>query len=379
MAVKYTDIDYVVFTDGTRFVAEGGTPYDRLTYRYTPLLSYLLLPNIWISSLFGKLLFVACDILVAVLLLKILRLTDSIRSTSSPLHNRWVALGWLLNPVVINVSTRGNAESVICVLVAITLFFLYSPGCLDLCAIFFGVSVHFKIYPIIYAPAFLLFITKRHNTLFHHLSLPRKLLAVVNAATLRFGLVSAGTFLLLTLWMYSLYGFQFLDQTYLYHIYRTDHRHNLSLYFYHLYISSSASAPSSPLIAIGMFLPQLLLLAIVSWAYSDRHSLPVGLLLLTMSFVTFNKVCTVQYFVWYLLLLPLIFPLVRMTAARAALLLCTWLATQMIWLSFGYLLEFQGVNVFLYLWLAGVAFFAANIFVMHSIVSALPRAPTTKP
>ena len=35
-----------------------------------------------------------------------------------------VAVGWLLNPLVVNISTRGNAESIIGALVVATLYFI---------------------------------------------------------------------------------------------------------------------------------------------------------------------------------------------------------------------------------------------------------------
>ena len=73
MDVKYTDIDYHVFTDAARHVYDGGSPYSRHTYRYSPLLAYLMIPNVAWSPNVGKLMFVMFDIFAGYLIYNILK------------------------------------------------------------------------------------------------------------------------------------------------------------------------------------------------------------------------------------------------------------------------------------------------------------------
>lgn len=62
MEVRYTDIDYFVFSDAAALMASGKSPYERSTYRYSPLIAFLLMPNSYIHQSWGKFLFSASGI-----------------------------------------------------------------------------------------------------------------------------------------------------------------------------------------------------------------------------------------------------------------------------------------------------------------------------
>lgn len=220
--VKYTDIDYVVFTDAARYMTQGQSPYLRETYRYTPLLAMLLTPNIYVFPAFGKCLFAAADILVGYLIHQMLLM----RGMSSKLALRYDAL-WLLNPFVCNISTRGNAESLLGVMVLGTLYLIlhkkyFYSGCFV-----FGFSVHFKIYPVIYAVPLLMLLDDHYGDPFEHTPFLRKwqlvryrwiqvlegkgdafgwlrhIIVFVSPVRIVFGVLSAFVFFVLTGMMYQ--------------------------------------------------------------------------------------------------------------------------------------------------------------------------------
>lgn len=146
-AIKYTDIDYFVFTDAAHYVAQGQSPYLRDTYRYTPLLAWLLVPTSWPGCFdFGKVLFAIGDIVTGTLILIILR------SSMAMTHERALKYSciWLLNPMVATISTRGSSEGVLAVMV-ITLLWASLNERYVLAGCLLGLAVHFKIYPFIYA------------------------------------------------------------------------------------------------------------------------------------------------------------------------------------------------------------------------------------
>lgn len=143
----YTDVDYRVVSDAAELVFAGQSPYERNTYRYTPILSWILLPNITIDENFGKVLFSLADLAIGF----------SIDRIQRKLGRRGGYLShilWTFNPFVISISTRGSPESLIGVLVMTTLDLMVHEQ-YTLSAVFMALSVHYKIYPFIYATSIL--------------------------------------------------------------------------------------------------------------------------------------------------------------------------------------------------------------------------------
>ncbi|GAB1606374.1 GPI mannosyltransferase 1-like [Argonauta hians] len=357
--VKYTDIDYNVFTDAAKYVVEGSSPYQRHTYRYTPLLAYLLVPNIVFSFHFGKFLFVLFDLLTALTIYKIVQLKYSATNMST-----LCSMVWLYNPLAITICTRGNAESIMTFLVLVSLLLCLKRQLL-LAAVIYGLAVHTKIYPVIYAPAIYLNLaselSKSSNMKLQRL----KNLFLPNSNQIMFALVSVSILAVFTSAFYFIYGWPFLQEAYLHHISRKDTRHNFSLFFYLLYLT--ADSGYSTLISLIAFIPQIILVLAISFVY--YVDLPFCWFLLTVIFVIFNKVCTSQYFLWYLCLLPVFLPGLQLTPFHGLLLTLTWFLGQAIWLVSAYFLEFEGHNTFIYVCLASIFFFLVQIFILNNLMS----------
>ncbi|SPO02076.1 related to mannosyltransferase [Cephalotrichum gorgonifer] len=366
--VKYTDIDYLVFTDAARFVSLGGSPYDRETYRYTPLLAWLLVPTTWFFS-FGKVIFAAADLVAGWLVARILiEGGGGSRSTARSVEKggragsgggmdperayRFAAI-WLLNPMVATISTRGSSEGLLGVLTAALIYAVYRRN-MSWAGILLGLGVHFKIYPFIYAPAIIWWMDEERMrgklAVPPDASLLYKAVRFITPERVKLTLISLATFMGLNVLMYQIYGTPFITHTFLHHVTRIDHRHNFSPYNVLLYLNSSRSASDLPPLRTESlaFIPQLLLSAVLIPLVVAKRSLPASMMAQTFAFVAFNKVCTSQYFLWYLIFLPLYLPSSSFLSSPklGVAALALWVVPQAMWLQQAYNLEFLGNPTF---------------------------------
>ena len=404
--VLYTDIDYHVFSYGAKHITQFENPYERETYRYTPILAAMMTPNIKIWYPIGKFFLSTIDVLVGYLIEKLLcvqnqknnnvkKSLDEIINKDTELNNYgYASLFYLYNPLTVVICTRGSADCIITFLVLLSLIFLEKKYYFR-SALIYGFAVHFKIYPIIYAPALYLYLVYREYELPKLTSddedekKPSKLdsicsqfmflmkkffntlrIFIMNLYRLKsliFITVSASTFFFFLIVFYVWIGYKFLYEYLLYHIVRKDHRHNYSMFYYLIYLTYDSEF--SKLLSFIAFLPQMSLIGLVTFFLYKKINL--CLIILTMIFVAFNKVMTAQYFIWFFSLIPLIVKnnnLFSTKKVRGFILLLVWLFFEIIWNQYSHELEFNGKNTFIEMWIVDIIFFIINCVCIKEII-----------
>lgn len=373
--VKYTDIDYAIVVNAAKEMVKGGPIFGGTTFRYTPLLAVLMLPAVYIANFMGKIILIAADLGAAIFCYRFLRFYATEKSS-----RRTVSIFILFNPVVLNVSTRGNSDMLL------TLMSMYALLCFQekkyyRSAAMLGFSIHFKIYPVIYVLPLMLGL---YETFAEEKNFFRRL-KLVSQKALYCGVISFFSFFIPTFLCYLAYGDLYIDEAFLYHFRRVDHRHNFSPYWLLMYLNMGRNAiglKTTHSTGYLAFIPQIVVLFVVAWKLRRNVAHACGVM--TVFFVAFNKVCTVQYFVWFLPFLAFIFcnPLESSsTAARNIVekykgkkqrskapsiltifwVFFSWECTIPLWMLTAIKLEFEGRNVFGQLYCVSCIFFLATV------------------
>jgi phosphatidylinositol glycan class M len=403
-----------------RLIAGLGNPYKRDTYRYTPLLALLLTPgeyigSPWGSALFGKAIFVLADLIIALLIWDIMDLRRTRKASANEKDDSWLAgTIWLLNPFTAQISTRGSSESILGVLVLGFLdatlrsypekhakpvtevevsakeVILKDESIAEdesiiveqsvvvemedgskwnntalLAPFLLALSIHWKLYPVVYAAALV----------------PHLIQSESIRGLFRYGGIAVYSLLGITTFVYAIWGPPFLNETLFYHLSRSDHRHNFSPFFLpsYLYSTLSTTPESWPRILSALysmqsqlaFLPQLAITAYLGFAMGAKD-LVAALTFQTMAFVTYNKVCTSQYYMWIIWFLPILAPRLHFSngSRDVAKLVAVWVVAQAIWLSQAYLLEFKAMDTYLRVWVASLLLLFTHAWLLVKLVQA---------
>ena len=398
-----------------RFVTLGDSPYERDTFRYSPVLAFTCVLNVTSHPLVGKAFFVVGDLVSWVLIKKVLsQQGGGSRKTKS------LSAAYLFNPYTITMSTRGSCES-------FTAFLLMLIVCCLQCedtfraASCFAFATLFRLYPIIYSVPLLLYIDKQGSIFVHEVDqkVPARTHDLTTAAVVghQTSCASTGTSLLKGMFSprkvyfctvaaslsiacvayYQLwYGMDFFRETFVHHMKRVDIRHNFSMSFYSAYLATEGNSifmAENFQSRYTCLIPHITVILVIGIKYAS--DLPFCLFMQTFAFVTLNSVCTAQYFVWYLCLFPLCVPNInilrclgewnsanrstvnskdvpnRIAQSRrrkrridSPIFTCTcivsWFTTQIGWLVTAYSLEFTGVCNFWPLWALSTLFLSVN-------------------
>ncbi|KAG8344716.1 putative mannosyltransferase [Trypanosoma vivax] len=372
--VKYTDIDYMIVVDGAREMWSGNSPFDRTTFRYTPLLAMLALPSVLVANPIGKLIFTSCDLGAAYHCHRVL-----LNFTTQQSAKWMISLFIIFNPIVLSVSTRGNSDMLLTFMSLLVLSKFWQKKYYQAAAIL-GFAVHFKIYPVIYVLPLVLGVWQQTEGTSNSVL---KRIVYVGCVVFTCGIVTLLSFAVPTVLCYAAYGQKYINEAFIYHIYREDHRHNFSPYWLLMYLNMTRQhlgLEGNYSTGLMAFVPQAVVLLFTS--YKLRRNVAHACCIETILFVAFNKVCTVQYFVWFIPLLAFIFCEQRSATGeklqldavsgprlwKTVTVMLSWAATIPLWVFTAIPLEFHGYSDFARLWLVSCAFFLTMV-VMASMMA----------
>lgn len=365
--IKYTDIDYRVFTNGSEALVHSRSPYEDQEYRYPPLVALIFVPNVLLKTeLYGKLLLIFGDIICGQLHYRL-----NIAQGTDRLHSKLFLVIWLFNPITLAISTRGSFEPVLSVLILGSVQSLISNQFV-LGGLLYGITIHLKLYPIIYSLCFYSYIIQRRPYLITESKYVYWLKTIWPGLNHLKFFASTLTSLSLTCYISYLYfGQAYIDQSFIYHLKRKDLQHNFSIYFYLFRLLPDYQDQ----IGYVAFVIQFAAILGVSLFYfildTNRRiksrKLCFSLFATTFLFVSLNKVCTSQYFSWYLTFLPLILDSIDLGLGQAIWIAAAWLLSQANWLIFAYLYEFQKMDVINQVGNSSILFLMSNIWILSTL------------
>ncbi|TMS34554.1 hypothetical protein L596_002120 [Steinernema carpocapsae] len=135
-----------------------------------------------------------------------------------------------------------------------------------------------------------------------------------------------------------------------------------------MYLSYGKPELFRKLLGFCAFLPQVI--CVVGFTFKYSRDLPFCWLITTIAFVAFNKVCTSQYFIWYLSFIPVVLPSLHLTFLDCVRMASFWGVSQGLWLAAAYSLEFRGYNAFMYIWTVSLLLLGANVYIINQLRAA---------
>lgn len=363
--IKYTDIDFHVFNDGAKAIANGGSPYRDNEYRYSPLVAILFVPSALIGEYVGKLGLITADVLCAYLIVRI-----NIHQGTNRFSTKLFLIIWYFCPLTFMISTRGSFEPIL-LSVLLAAYYLMINNIFIVAGLLYGLSIHLKLYPIIYALSFYIYLINRKPYLRTQTKFYYWLKTLSPGIShFKFFISAALSLLISSYFSYRFYGHDYLEQSFLYHLRRIDLAPNFSVYWYLFKLLPNYQRELS-LIAFALQFIGILVITILYASFDSNkrvklRKLSFSLFSSTMLFVSLNKVCTSQYFNWYFIFVPLILDSLKIDRNQAVGMAAAWILSQVNWLLFAYLRQYQGFDTLNHVGNSSILFLISNLWIINT-------------